>query len=216
MNVDSLYTHLIFTIIELWTFLSPPKYLYHFPYSTSPIPSNPLQPQVTIGIFLPLRIGFVFSGVKYTFSSLSWFPLTSFSLSFLPSVDLNYFCHMHPRLVLRTWDPFSYTGYHPQEGPILYLMLCCCQLDFFFFLVGLHLHCGTQASGLSCPEACWDLSSLTSDRTHVPYLGRQILDHWTTREIAEILKKNLNKGPSILVCMKSTVGARHYRAMGHV
>ena len=84
MNVDSLYTHLIFTIIELWTFLSPPKYLYHFPYSTSPIPSNPLQPQVTIGIFLPLRIGFVFSGVKYTFSSFLISPYLFLSL--LPSL----------------------------------------------------------------------------------------------------------------------------------
>ena len=28
----------------------------------------------------------------------------------------------------------------------------------------------------------WDLSSLPSDRTHVPYIGRQILNHWTTRE----------------------------------
>ena len=29
----------------------------------------------------------------------------------------------------------------------------------------------------------WDLSSPTRDRTHVPCIGRQILDHWTTREV---------------------------------
>ena len=29
----------------------------------------------------------------------------------------------------------------------------------------------------------WDLSFLTGDRTHVPCIGRQILYHWTTREV---------------------------------
>ena len=28
----------------------------------------------------------------------------------------------------------------------------------------------------------WDLSSLTRDRTSVPWIGRQIPNHWTTRE----------------------------------
>ena len=39
--------------------------------------------------------------------------------------------------------------------------------------------CGLVACGL------WDLSSLTRDRTHVPCVERQILSHWTTREISE-------------------------------
>ena len=29
----------------------------------------------------------------------------------------------------------------------------------------------------------WHLSSLTRDQTRVPYIGRQILNHWTTREV---------------------------------
>ena len=29
----------------------------------------------------------------------------------------------------------------------------------------------------------WDLSSLTGDQTHVPCIARQILNHWTTREV---------------------------------
>ena len=29
----------------------------------------------------------------------------------------------------------------------------------------------------------WDLSSLTRDKTHIPCIGRRILNHWTTREI---------------------------------
>ena len=34
------------------------------------------------------------------------------------------------------------------------------------------------------PHCMWDLSSLTRDRTHIPYSGRWILNHWTTREIS--------------------------------
>ena len=33
------------------------------------------------------------------------------------------------------------------------------------------------------PRGMWDLSSLTNDRTHVPYTGRQILYHWTNKEV---------------------------------
>ena len=40
--------------------------------------------------------------------------------------------------------------------------------------------CGTQAL---LPRGTWDPSSLTRDRTCVPCIGRQILNHWTTREI---------------------------------
>ena len=29
----------------------------------------------------------------------------------------------------------------------------------------------------------WDLSSLTRDRTHIPCIGRQIFNQWTTREV---------------------------------
>jgi len=29
----------------------------------------------------------------------------------------------------------------------------------------------------------WDLSFLTRDRTHTPCIPRQILNHWTTREL---------------------------------
>ena len=33
------------------------------------------------------------------------------------------------------------------------------------------------------PRGMWDLSSLTRDRTHIPYIGRRILYHWTTRGV---------------------------------
>ena len=34
------------------------------------------------------------------------------------------------------------------------------------------------------PSGTWDLSSLTRDRTHISHTGRQILNHWMTREVA--------------------------------
>ena len=33
------------------------------------------------------------------------------------------------------------------------------------------------------PQGIWDPSSLTRDRTHTPCIGRQRLNHWTTREV---------------------------------
>ena len=33
------------------------------------------------------------------------------------------------------------------------------------------------------PGAMWDLSSPTRDRTRTPCIGRQSLNHWTTREV---------------------------------
>ena len=71
-------------------------------------------------------------------------------------------------------------------------------------VLGDNLHCGAQAfhcggfscctaqalgmlasvvvvRGLSCPEACGILQ--TRDQTRIPCIGRQILNHWTTREV---------------------------------
>ena len=41
----------------------------------------------------------------------------------------------------------------------------------------------------------WDLSSLTRDQTHVLYIGRQILNHWTTREVPF---SSFNNGENII------------------
>ena len=32
------------------------------------------------------------------------------------------------------------------------------------------------------PQGTWDLNSPTMDRTHSPYIGKQSLNHWTSRE----------------------------------
>ena len=74
---------------------------------------------------------------------------------------------------------------------------------FLISLAALGLHCNARASvwlwhmrfsscspGLgscstwaSLPDSMWDLTSPTRDQTHVLYFGRQILNHWTTREV---------------------------------
>ena len=55
-----------------------------------------------------------------------------------------------------------------------------------------YLHCNVQASlCLRCVglhkllPGVWSLSSLTKDQTHTSSIGRQILNHWSTREIPE-------------------------------
>ena len=40
--------------------------------------------------------------------------------------------------------------------------------------------CGAWAQ---LPHGMWDLSSLTRDQTHIPCIGRWILNHWTAREV---------------------------------
>ena len=39
---------------------------------------------------------------------------------------------------------------------------------------------------LICPLACGILSSPTRDQTHIPCIARQILNHWTTREVCPL------------------------------
>ena len=39
----------------------------------------------------------------------------------------------------------------------------------------------------SCPRSLWELSSPTRDQTCIPCVGRQIPNHWTTREVPEII-----------------------------
>ena len=57
--------------------------------------------------------------------------------------------------------------------------------------------CAVQASrvmacSVSCPVV-QDLSSLNSDRTHVPCIGWQILYHWTAREVSSSFSRFFNK-----------------------
>ena len=67
--------------------------------------------------------------------------------------------------------------------------------------LGLHGACGlslavemcSRAHGLSScgarallPLSMWNPSSLTRDQTWVSCIGRQILNHWTTKEVPQL------------------------------
>ena len=41
-------------------------------------------------------------------------------------------------------------------------------------------------------QGMWDLSCWTRDQTHVPCVSRQILNHWTTREVLTMPLRILN------------------------
>ena len=62
-------------------------------------------------------------------------------------------------------------------------------LKYFHRLINF-LKVNLAVLGLSCPVACgifvpgWDLSSLTRNRN--PHTGKQILNHWTTREVPRL------------------------------
>ena len=45
---------------------------------------------------------------------------------------------------------------------------------------------------LKLPLSMWDLSSLTRDQTHVPCIGRQIPNHWTTVPMAREVPRHAN------------------------
>ena len=62
-------------------------------------------------------------------------------------------------LSCRTWDP-----------PCIMWDLLLRHMDSLFVV-----------PGLSC--SMWNLSSLTRDRTQLPCIGNQILNHWATREM---------------------------------
>ena len=64
---------------------------------------------------------------------------------------------------------------------------CFCNAAFFFFLKIIY---GTWAQQLwwTGLVASWHVgSSWTRDHTDVPYIGRQIINHWTTREAPAML-----------------------------
>ena len=46
---------------------------------------------------------------------------------------------------------------------------------------------GLSSCGLSCPVAC----SLTRDGTHVPWIGRWILNPWTARDVLDLAFQKL-------------------------
>ena len=83
--------------------------------------------------------------------------------------------------------PGMINGTNKKAFPVLSLFLNI--LKQFFFLIWLCwvlvvacriFSCGMQTLSYNM----WDVSSLTRDTTRVPCIGRWILNHWTTREVA--------------------------------
>ena len=63
-----------------------------------------------------------------------------------------------------------------------FFSFCC--VGSLLWRMGTRVHrpcsCGMWAY---LPHGMWDVSFLTRDQTHVPCIGRQILNHWSTREV---------------------------------
>ena len=74
----------------------------------------------------------------------------------------------------------------------------------FIVMCRLFSNCGawTQWCGMraSLPHSMWDLSSPTRGWTCVPCIGRQILNHWTAREVLHIYFRISSSQP----CLKTT------------
>ena len=62
--------------------------------------------------------------------------------------------------------------------------VCCVVQDLSLWYTGSRT-CGLGSCGVQAWLLCgmWGLSSSTRDQTHIPCIGRWILNHWTTREI---------------------------------
>ena len=61
--------------------------------------------------------------------------------------------------------------------------------------------------GLSCPRGTWDLTSLTRDQTGVPCIGRQSLNHWTSREVPTGDFLTTGRDGAVSVAMPSVPGS---------
>ena len=92
-------------------------------------------------------------------------------------------CLLRP-LPWRSVNQFSDLELWSDSGPMPFFFLAIsglswsmqdCSLCYMGFS-----SCGIQAQ---LPQGMWDLVSPARDQTHIPWTGRGILNHWTTREV---------------------------------
>ena len=93
------------------------------------------------------------------------------------------------------------TGLHLNAIAFLFLFLGC--VSSSSWCTGFSC-CGAQVleckgsvvvvCGLSCPHGMWDLSSLTRNRTCVPFITRQILKHCITRKVLSTAFLSVSSG----------------------
>ena len=96
-------------------------------------------------------------------------------------------CKQHRRPE-SNWINQKRISVHLSSGKAFYLSNLFCFVLFLtiFGCAGSSLqHTGFSSCGAQAKLPCsmWNLSSLTRDRSHIPCIGRWILNHWITREV---------------------------------
>ena len=100
--------------------------------------------------------------------------------------------------------PISYFSLVPQFGKSLLIWFSF--LGFFFedfflcvpflkSLLNLLQYCFCFKFQLLWPQDMWELSFPTRDWTHTLYIGRQSLNHWTTREVLKVTYFKISISP---------------------
>ena len=114
---------------------------------------------------------------------VSWLAIQSLEKIFLDfSLSLNHFPLLRLVLVLT---------YHLIPTESLFFLSCLCPFfPLFFFFLKMFMNLYWICYNIACfmllfflPECMWDLSSPTRDRTCIPWIGMQSLNHWTTSEV---------------------------------
>ena len=73
-------------------------------------------------------------------------------------------------------SPHTYYSVTVTKSLLIYLAVSSCGMwDLSFGCSGFSL---VAVLGLSCPASMWGPSSPTRDWTHIPWIERQILNHW--------------------------------------
>ena len=62
-------------------------------------------------------------------------------------------------------------------------LLSSCRCRLLVVVASLVAELSSCDAWAQLPHGMWDFSSLTRDRTHIPCTGRQIVNHWTLREV---------------------------------
>ena len=103
-----------------------------------------------------------------------------------------------PRIFLKRWPVYDlcFLSYFPflhlaaqsmgmMTGALVTILLLFCSK--FIYLATWGFSCSTRDFSLwhvgLVGSQMWELSSLTRDWTRTPCIGRQIFNHWTTREV---------------------------------
>ena len=74
---------------------------------------------------------------------------------------------------------------------------------------------GLQSTWAQLPHGLRDLSSPNRDQTHIPCIGRQILNHGTTGEVPQTVGHSIGRpysGPDINKCIKKNSYEKKFMA----